>query len=86
MFRTEGWEMSASGPGELNDLPVFKFTEDVETKVKPCAEVWLSERTGERILESGLMPLLSVKGRGAVRLAGLQSVAQPAAALSIRCR
>lgn len=84
MFGAEGWEMTASGPGELDDLPVFKFTEDVETKVKPCAEAWLSERTGERILELGLMPLLSVKGRGAVRLAGLQSVAQPAAALSLR--
>jgi type VI secretion system protein ImpC len=85
LFRTEGWEMTASGPRELDDLPVFKFAEDGETKVKPCAEVWLSERTGERILELGLMPLLSVKGRGAVRLAGLQSVAQPATALSIRC-
>ena len=85
LFRAEGWEMTASGPGELDDLPVFKFAEDGETKVKPCAEVWLSERTGERILDQGLMPLLSIKGRGAVRLAGLQSVAQPAAALSIRC-
>ena len=82
-FCAEGWEMTASGPGELDDLPVFKFVEDGETKVKPCAEVWLSERTGERILEQGLMPLLSIKGRGAVRLAGLQSVAQPATALSI---
>ena len=83
-FCAEGWEMTASGPGELDDLAVFKFVEDGETKVKPCAEVWLSERTGERILELGLMPLLSIKGRGAVRLAGLQSVAQPATALSIR--
>jgi len=83
-FRAEGWEMTGSGPGELDDLPVFKFSEDGETKVKPCAEAWLSERTGERILESGLMPLLSVKGRGAVRLAGLQSVAQPPTALSFR--
>ena len=84
LFRAEGWEMTASGPGELDDLPVFRFAEDGETKVKPCAEVWLSERTGERILELGLMPLLSIKGRGAVRLAGSQSVAKPAAALSIR--
>ena len=85
MFRAEGWEMTPGGPGELDELPVFKFVEDGETRVKPCAEVWLSERTGERILELGLMPLLSIKGRGAVRLAGLQSVAQPATALSIRC-
>jgi len=85
MFRDEGWEMTGSGPGELDDLPVFKVAEDGETKVKPCAEVWLSERTGERILELGLMPLLSIKGRGAVRLASLQSVALPVTELSIRC-
>jgi predicted component of type VI protein secretion system len=85
LFRAEGWEMAASGPGELDDLPVFKFAEDGEAKVKPCGEAWLSERTGERILELGVMPLLSIKGRGAVRLAGLQSVAQPATALSIHC-
>lgn len=84
IFCAEGWAMTASGPGELDDLPVFKFTEDSETKVKPCAEVWMSERTGERILELGLMPLLSVKGRGSVRLAGMQSVAQPATGLLIR--
>jgi len=85
-FRAEGWEMMVGGAGELDDLPVFKFVEDGETRVKPCAEAWLSERTGERIMEQGLMPLLSVKGRGAVRLAGLQSVAQPLAALSIQRR
>jgi len=84
LFRSDGWEMNVGGPGELDDLPVFKFVEESEIKVKPCAEVWLSERTGERILEQGLMPLLSIKGRGGVRLAGLQSVAHPAGALSIR--
>ena len=85
LFRSDGWEMTLGGPGELDELPVFSFVEEGESKVKPCAEVWLSERTGERILEQGLMPLLSIKGRGGVRLAGLRSVAQPAETLSI-CR
>jgi type VI secretion system protein ImpC len=84
LFRADGWEMTVGGPGELDELPVFKFVEEGEIKVKPCAEVWLSERTGERVLEQGLMPLLSIKGRGGVRLSNLQSVAQPAGTLSIR--
>jgi len=84
-FRAEGWDLTASGSGELADLPVHKFTQDGETQVKPCAEVWLTERAGERILGQGLMPLLSIKGRGAVRLANMQSVAQPARPLSLRC-
>jgi type VI secretion system protein ImpC len=84
-FCAEGWQMTFGGPGELDGLPVFKFAEGSETRVKPCAEAWLSERAGERIVERGVMPLLSVKGRGSVRLPGLPSVAQPVAALRIRC-
>ena len=61
LFRSDGWEMTLGGPGELDELPVFSFVEEGESKVKPCAEVWLSERTGERILEQGLMPLLSIR-------------------------
>jgi type VI secretion system protein ImpC len=80
-FRAEGWELSGTGTGELDDLPVHRFTEEGEIKVKPCAEVWLSERAADRVLSQGLMPLLSIKGRGAVRLANLQSVAQKPVAL-----
>jgi type VI secretion system protein ImpC len=83
-FRAEGWAFTASGSGELEELPVYKFTQDGETVVKPCAEVWLTDRAGERILEHGLMPLLSIKGRGAVRLANVQSVAAPLQPLFLR--
>jgi type VI secretion system protein ImpC len=83
-FRAEGWAFTASGSGELEELPVYKFTQDGETVVKPCAEVWLTDRAGERILEQGLMPLLSIKGRGAVRLANVQSVAAPLQPLFLR--
>jgi type VI secretion system protein ImpC len=83
-FRAEGWDLTASGSGELDDLPVYKFIQDGEVTVKPCAEVWLSERAGDRILAQGLMPLLSIKGRGAVRLANMQSVAHPPKPLFLR--
>ncbi len=83
-FRAEGWELRAGGPGEIDDLPVHRFTQDGETRVQPCAEVWFSERAGDRILSQGLMPLLSIKGRGAVRLANMQSAARPSQPLSLR--
>jgi type VI secretion system protein ImpC len=83
-FRAEGWEMTATRAGEMDDLPVHKFSKDGETQVKPCAEAWLSERVGDRIGEQGVMALLSVKGRGAVRLAELRSVALPAQPLALR--
>ena len=74
-FRAEGWEMQTRGYGEVGDLPVHKFRQEGETRVKPCAEAWLSERAGEAISKRGLMPVLSVKGRDMVRVAGLQSLA-----------
>jgi type VI secretion system protein ImpC len=83
-FRAESWDLSASGAGDMDDLPVYKFSQDGEIQIKPCAEVWLSERAGDRIASLGLMPLLSFKGRGAVRLASIQSVALPAQPLALR--
>ena len=74
-FLADGWEMQLSGYGELGDLPVHRFTSDEGKQVKPCAEAWLSERAGEAIIERGLIPLLSVKGRDAVLVPKLQSIA-----------
>jgi type VI secretion system protein ImpC len=82
-FRADGWEMGVTGAGELEDLPVHKVVHHGESAVKPCAEAWLSVRAGEKILNHGLMALLSVKGRGAVQIANLQSIANPAKPLSI---
>lgn len=81
-FQDEGWAMRPCGPGELSGLPVYKFREGDETKVKPCAEAWLHSRAIERLTASGLMPLASIKGRDAVRLVELQSVRSPSGPLA----
>ncbi len=44
---------------------------------KPCAEIWLTEEAAERLLEAGLMPLLSYKNQDRIRLARFQSIAAP---------
>jgi len=56
-------------------LPVYAYERDGEYEVYPCAETLLSERTAERILAAGLLPLLSIKGSGAARLLAWRSVA-----------
>jgi type VI secretion system protein ImpC len=81
-FRAEGWQMQPAGYGELGDLPVHVFKADGETQTKACAEVWLSERAAGRVLAAGLVPLVSIKGRDTVRVAGLQSVRADSAALA----
>jgi len=67
-FMAEGWGASTSGFGEVDDLPVYRFKQDGETKVKPCAEAWMPERVAEGIFARGLVPVMSIKGRDAVRV------------------
>jgi type VI secretion system protein ImpC len=69
---------------DLEDLPVFSFTENGEKQMQACAEGFLSERAGSALLAAGIMPLLSYRNRDAVRLARWQSIAEPAKPLAIR--
>ena len=80
-FRADGWAMQAGGHAEIADLPVHRFHQDGETRVKPCAEAWLSDRASDAIAERGLIAVQSVKGRDAVRVPNVQSVRDPPTAL-----
>ncbi len=67
---------------DIGDLPLHLSAADGETRAQPCAEVLLSERAAHRLLDAGLMPLVSLKDRDAVRLLRFQSFAEPAAPLA----
>jgi type VI secretion system protein ImpC len=76
-FSEWGW---AGRPGLLQDLdgmPVHIYEKDGEPCMKPCAEAWITETAAERIIENGLMPLLSFKDQNRIRVAGFRSVAKP---------
>jgi type VI secretion system protein ImpC len=83
-FAEEGWRMRPGVKLQLDDIAVHLYHEDGETKLKPCAEILLTERAAERISESGLMALASLKGRDVVRLVRFQSIADPPCGLSGR--
>jgi type VI secretion system protein ImpC len=80
-FSRHGWDLRAGIPREVDGLPLHVYQEEGESQLQPCAEAWLTERAADAILSKGLMPLLSVRGRDAVRLGRLQSVAEPVKAL-----
>ena len=69
--------MSSGIASEIDGLPLHIYERDGETHCKPCAEVLLTEETVGRILEEGLSPLVSFKNRDLVRIARVQSVADP---------
>jgi len=65
-------------------LPVHVYVTDGESQVKPCAEVLLTEDAVERMVEAGVMPLVSFKGREVVRVGRFQSIAEPLRGLAGR--
>ncbi len=83
-FSASGWEMRPGTVQEIEGLPIHTWKSGGESKVTPCAEVVLTERAAEAILDKGIMPLLSFKGRDTVRLARFQSIADPVRPLAGR--
>lgn len=81
-YLESGWSMTPGEHIEIGDLPALTYKDDGEVHLKACAEVFLSERVADRLLEQGLMPLMSFKNRNAVRVLRMQSVSSPAASLS----
>jgi type VI secretion system protein ImpC len=65
-----------SGVLSLGDMPYFFHTDtDGETVALPCAERLLSERMATQAQALGVVPVLAMKGRAELRLAGFMSVA-----------
>jgi type VI secretion system protein ImpC len=62
---------------EIDGLPLHVFGHDGDSESKPCAEILLSEDAAERLLEEGLMPLISFKDRDRIRIIRFQSIADP---------
>ncbi len=60
----------------IGGLPLHVYQRAGETQIEPCAEVLLTVRAAERILDRGFMPLLSMKNSDVMRLGMLQSIAR----------
>jgi type VI secretion system protein ImpC len=65
----------------LEGLPAYVYTRDSTKTMQPCAEVLLTERAGQAILEWGLVPILSHRDRNAVSILRIQSLSEPPAPL-----
>jgi type VI secretion system protein ImpC len=81
-FSEFGWHLRPERGLELSGLPLHVRTEGGAVRTQPCAEALLTERAAARILDAGLMPLVTMKDRDAIRLLRVQSIAHPASRLS----
>ena len=83
-FSRYGWDLRPGVIRDIQGLPLHVYETQGESRIKPCAEVVLTERAAEIILDQGLMPLLSFRDRDTVRLARFQSPAKPPTELAGR--
>jgi type VI secretion system protein ImpC len=83
-FSRLGWSFRPDMHREIGGLPLYIYKREGVMHAQPCAEVLLTESDWDELLDQGLMPFVSVKGRDSVRLIRFQSIAAPLAALSGR--
>jgi type VI secretion system protein ImpC len=83
-FSSDGWNLRPGVHEEIGGLPLHLYEMGGEKRLKPCAELLMTDSDVEWILEQGLMPLVSLKNEDAVRLRRFQSIAEPLAPLSGR--
>jgi type VI secretion system protein ImpC len=83
-FANDGWEMRPGKYTEIDGLPLHVYEAEGEKQVKPCAEVLLTERDIEWMLDQGYMALDSKRDRDVVRLVRFQSIAKPLGRLAGR--
>jgi type VI secretion system protein ImpC len=83
-FSENGWEMSRRFMQDIDRLPMHMYKQDGVTVYQPCAEVLLTEAAAEKLMELGLMPLVSFKDSDRVRLTRIQSVSDPVTSLKGR--
>lgn len=68
---------------EVDDLPSVVVKKDGESRLVPCAEVLLNEKTIDAMVSAGLMPVASDASRAAVKLVRAQSIASPPNSLGL---
>lgn len=73
-FLKNGWAMRPGEVYQIENLPLHYYAEDGETVNKPVAEIYLTEKAGEKLTSQGLMPLWSVKNMDAIRSTDFRSI------------
>src|SRR5262245_50749574 len=74
-FAEDGPEFRPAYHLEIEGLPMHVYEQSGVTEIKPAAEVLLTLRAAKRMIDRGLMPLLSIKTSDGIRLGMCQSIA-----------
>jgi type VI secretion system protein ImpC len=76
-FSQNKWNFRPGQLQTISRLPMHTWKEDGNVELKPCGEVLLTLEAAEKMIELGLMPVLTMKGTDQVRIGMFQSIAKP---------
>ena len=79
-----GWEMNERFFQDIERMPMHVYEIGGETVYQPCGEVLLTQNGCEKLMEYGLMPLVSYKNTDHVKLARFQAISDPVRGLKGR--
>lgn len=80
-FSKYQWEMGNHLEQDVENLPFHIYSDETEKMLKPCAEIIFSQSIYDRLMDFGLMPLISYRNTDRVKLARFQSIIHPVSTL-----
>lgn len=83
-FSSRRWAMRPGDVQDVENLPLHVFRVRGSSAIKPCAEVLLTEKAVDALLDAGIMPLATLKDTDTARLVRFQSIAEPPKGLAGR--
>ncbi|HUA64102.1 MAG TPA: type VI secretion system contractile sheath large subunit [Verrucomicrobiae bacterium] len=83
-FSRYGWQMRPGALRDVDGLPLHLYEAEGEKRLKPCAEILLTEDAAEVLLDRGFIPVASIKDSDTVRVVRFQSIAAQSAPLNGR--
>lgn len=73
-FLDSGWNMKFANVMSVEDLPIHYFEQAGQTRVKPCAEIPLTDSGASKMIAQGLIPLWSVKNSDRIHSGDFHSI------------
>jgi type VI secretion system protein ImpC len=73
-FSAGGWSVSSAWSQDLDDLPIFFYSDGGNSMIKPCAEVELVLRAGGVLADAGLTTVYSIRDQGSIRIPSVRSL------------
>jgi type VI secretion system protein ImpC len=73
-FLQFGEDANTKIASEIDELPLHIYQDDMESTVKPCAEILVTDSAVRQLETSGLLVVRSIQGKAAVQIPALRTV------------